>query len=134
MAFVSITRLRVRSAEFLAPFTDALPDIYAQASAADGLLASDLLADAHDTYWTKTVWSDRSAMRSYMTSGAHGAVMGDLRDWCDEAHVAHWEQDRDELPTWEEAHRRIVEEGRTSAVTHPSADHAARTVASPILS
>jgi quinol monooxygenase YgiN len=132
MAFVSITRLRVRSAEFLEPFLAALPDIYAQASEADGILASDLLADERNTFWTKTVWTDRSAMRAYMTSGAHGAVMPLLRDWCDEAHVTHWEQEHADLPTWDEAHRRIVDEGRTSAVAHPSTDHAARTVRAPV--
>jgi heme-degrading monooxygenase HmoA len=132
MAFVSITRLRVRSPEFLDPFSATVPDVYTQASTAPGNLASDLLAEANDTFWTRTVWTDRAAMRAYMTSGAHGDVMPLLRDWCDEAHVAHWEQESEELPTWQEAHRRIVAEGRTSAVAHPSPDHAARTVAPPV--
>ena len=133
MAFVSITRLRIRSPEYLEQFVAALPDVYAQAASAPGLLGTDLLPDAHDAYWTMSTWTDRAAMRAYMTSGAHGAVMPDLREWCDEAHVAHWEQEDDTLPTWQEAHRRLVEEGRTSAVLHPSVDHATRTVAAPVV-
>ena len=133
MPFVSITRLRVRSPEFIDPFSAAVPDVYAQSATAPGNLGLDLLADAHRTFWTKTVWTDRAAMRAYLTSGAHGDVMPKLREWCDEAHVAHWEQESDELPSWEEAHRRLVAEGRNSPVTHPSPDHAARTVAAPIV-
>jgi hypothetical protein len=114
-------------------FAAALPGVYAQAGDAPGILGMDVLADANDTFWTKTTWADRAAMRAYMTSGDHGTVMPLLRDWCDEAHVAHWDQDGDELPTWEEAHRRIVDEGRTSAVTHPSPDHPTRTVAAPVI-
>jgi heme-degrading monooxygenase HmoA len=133
MPFVSITRLRVRDEEYLDAFSATLPGVYAQADGAPGRLALDLLAEAHNTFWTKTVWTDRAAMRAYMTSGAHGAVMPHLREWCDEAHVAHWEQDSDELPSWDEAHRRLVAEGRNSAVTHPSTDHAARTVAPPVV-
>ena len=134
MAFVSVTRLRVRSPEYVDPFSASIPDVYAQSATAPGNLALDLLADANDTFWTRTVWADRAAMRAYMNSGAHADVMPLLREWCDEAHVAHWEQESDELPTWEEAHRRIVDVGRTSAVVHPSPDHQARTVAPPVTS
>jgi quinol monooxygenase YgiN len=133
MAFVSITRLRIRTPEFVDLFAAALPGVYAQAADAPGNLGMDLLADADDTFWTKTAWTDRAAMRSYMTTGSHGDVMPLLRDWCDEAHVAHWEQEGDELPTWEEAHRRLVAEGRVSAVAHPSPRQASRAVAPPVV-
>ena len=133
MPFVSITRLRLRGPEYLAQFADMVPGVFDQAVTAPGHLGSDLLPDARDTFWTKSVWTDRAAMRAYMTSGGHGDAMPLLREWCDEAHVAHWEQEGTDLPTWEEAHRRIVEEGRTSAVAHPSPDHASRTVAAPVV-
>jgi len=133
MAFVSITRLRIRDGEYLDEFTASLTDVYGQAEGAPGRLAVDLLPDTHNAFWTKTVWTDRAAMRAYMTSGPHGDVMPRLREWCDEAHVVHWEQESDDLPSWDEARRRLVAEGRTSAVTHPSPDHAARTVAAPVV-
>jgi len=133
MPFVSITRLRIRTPEFVDRFAEAVPGVYAQAADAPGNLAMDLLAEANATFWTRTVWTDRAAMRSYMTSGDHGDVMPLLRDWCDEAHVAHWEQEDKELPTWEEAHRRIVEEGRVSAVANPSPVQATRAVAPPVV-
>ena len=133
MPFVSITRLRIRTPELVDHFATAVPGVYAQAAEAPGNLGMDLLAEANATFWTRTVWTDRAAMRSYMTSGDHRDVMPLLRDWCDEAHVAHWEQVDGELPTWEEAHRRIVDEGRVSAVDHPSPAHASRAVAPPVV-
>src|SRR5665213_453297 len=89
MPYVSITRLRIRSDAFVEEFNAQVPIVYAQAAEAPGCVAVDLLADAHHTFWTKSVWVDRAAMRAYMTVGAHGDVMPELRTWCDEAHVAH---------------------------------------------
>jgi len=131
MPYVSITRLRIRSEEFARGFNARVPVVHVQASEAPGCLAVDLLADAHHTYWTKSVWVDRAAMRAYVTGGAHGEVMPELRTWCDEAHVAHWEQQAVDLPDWNEAYRRLVAEGRNSAVAHPSPGHAARDLAPP---
>jgi hypothetical protein len=62
-------------------------------------------------------------MRAFMTAGAHRAAMPKLLEWCDEAAVAHWTQDCDQEPAWEEAHRRMRREGRASKVNHPSEAH-----------
>src|SRR5262249_37540717 len=43
-----------------------------------------------------------------------------LLQWCDEAAVTHWLQDSLEPPSWQEVHRRLQHEGRTSKVDHPS--------------
>jgi hypothetical protein len=40
----------------------------------------------------------RGAMNGYRASGAHRATMPKLQHWCDEAAVAHWEQDAAALP------------------------------------
>jgi hypothetical protein len=133
MPFVSITRLRIRGDEQLVAFSAVLPVVFAQATDAPGRLAMDLLAESNNTFWTKTVWTDRGAMRAYMTSGSHGDVMPELHEWCDEAHVAHWEQETEELPAWDEAYRRLLAEGRNSPVAHPSPDHASRTLAPPVV-
>jgi len=133
MAFVSITRLRIRTDEFVQEFNAVVPVVYAQAAEAPGCLTVDLLAEAHHTFRTRSVWVDRAATRAYMTSGTHGGVMPELRNWCDEAHVVHWEQEAVELPAWDEAYRRLVAEGRNSSVTHPSPGHATRDLASPVV-
>jgi hypothetical protein len=60
-------------------------------------------------------------MRAFMFAPAHRRLMPKLLQWCDEAAVAHWLQDSMQPPSWQEAHRRLQQAGRTSKVDHPSA-------------
>jgi len=70
-------------------------------------------------------------MRAYVSAGPHRQSMKRLAHWCDEASVVHWEQDSLELPSWQEAHRRMQQDGRPSKVNHPSAAHLAYRIAQP---
>lgn len=120
MAFVSITRLRVRSWRFMPGFIIAALRTNAQARRAQGNLSVGVRSDARNAFWTSTVWVDEAAMRRFMTAGAHRKVMPKLIEWCDEASVVHWLQETDQAPNWTEAHRRMQEQGRPSRVAHPS--------------
>jgi heme-degrading monooxygenase HmoA len=120
MPFVSITRLRVRSWRFLPAFLVQSLRTARQAKAAPGNLAVSLLRDADLAFWTRTLWTDAAAMRAFMFSGVHRRVMPRLLEWCDEAAVAHWTQETVEPPSWQEAHRRLQQDGRRSKVSHPS--------------
>lgn len=120
MAYVSVTRLRVRSWRYLPAFLIQSFRSARQAKRTAGNIAAFVLRDANGAFWTRTVWSDEMAMRSFMRSGVHRRAMPLLPQWCDEAAVVHWIQDGVELPSWEEAHRRLQHEGRRSRVAHPS--------------
>jgi hypothetical protein len=120
MPFVSITRLRVRSWRYLPGFLIQSVRAARQAKAAVGSLAVSVLRDADRAFWTRTVWHDEGAMRSFMRSGVHRRIMARLPDWCDEAALAHWVQDANEPPSWPEAYRRLRQEGRRSRLNHPS--------------
>ena len=96
-----------------------------QAGWAEGNLASKLLGDRRNTFWTSTLWNSEAAMKKFMISGPHMKAMRKLADWCDEAAVVHWNQESGELPTWREAYLRLKNEGRRSKVNHPSAGHRA---------
>ncbi|MCJ2009387.1 DUF3291 domain-containing protein [Methylobacterium sp. J-092] len=123
MAFISITRLRIRSWRFMPPFVvDTLRSL-SQTKAAPGFIGGSLLADRKRTFWTLTLWTDQSDMRRYMISGAHRKAMPKLLGWCDEASVAHWTQEAEDIPTWDEAAERMRSEGRVSKVRHPSPQH-----------
>ena len=124
MSFVSLTRLRIRSARFVPLFGLHTMQSLRQVRQAPGFERGGLLADRSWTFWTMTAWDSQASMRAYMTSGAHKRAMPKLMHWCDEASVAHWEQERVELPNWGEADRRMRETGRPSKVLHPSAEHA----------
>ena len=131
MALISVTRLRIRSFFYLPQFFWGNELSARQLSQAPGFLGGRLLVDRHRTFWTLTAWDDQAAMRAYRNSGAHAGVMPKLLKWCDEASVAHWDQESPSLPDWPEAHRRMVSEGRASKVHNPSPNHAARAFPPP---
>jgi len=131
MAFVSVTRLRIRSLRFMPHFGLMLIGTRRQVKAAPGFLRGSLLADRRLAFWTLTVWESAQAMRDYMLGGAHRAAMPRLVEWCDEASVTHWEVEGDAIPSWPEADRRMRETGRPSKVRHPSPHHAGLTYLAP---
>ena len=131
MAFVSITRLRIRSVRFMPGFAVHTLRSLHQVRRAEGLLGGSLLADARLVFWTSTIWADQAAMRRYMTNGAHLKAMPHLLHWCDEASIVHWTTNDIHAPSWQEADRRMRSEGRPSKVRHPSADHQALRFAPP---
>jgi len=125
LIFVSLTRLRVRSVLFMPFFAMYTMGTLRQVKKAPGFLSGKLLPDRDRAFWTMTAWDGPESMRRYMTSGAHKRAMPKLMQWCDEASVAHWEQEETSLPSWEEADRRMRASGRASKVNRPSAEHAA---------
>jgi heme-degrading monooxygenase HmoA len=120
MPFVSITRLRVRRWRYLPGFLIQSIRAARQAKRAPGSLSVSVLRDADRAFWTRTMWRDEAAMRSFMRSGVHRRIMARLPEWCDEAALVHWVQDGEAAPSWTEAHRRLQEEGRRSRVNHPT--------------
>ena len=131
MWFVSVTRLRLRSSRYVIPFV-----IYAlmssrQARRSRGNLEVKFLRDTNQAFWTLTAWQKDEDMRLFMMAGSHRRAMPKLLDWCDEASVAHWTQEASELPSWDQAHRRLVEQGRPSKVRFPSSDQIARRIPEP---
>lgn len=124
MVFVSLTRLRIRSFRFMPMFALYTMRSLKQVRSSPGFQDGALLADRSWTFWTMTAWDSQQSMRDYMISGAHKAAMPKLLHWCDEASVAHWEQETTTLPSWTEADARMRTIGRVSKVRHPSPQHA----------
>jgi quinol monooxygenase YgiN len=124
MVFVSVTRLRLRSAWFLFPLAWWTNRVNKQIKAADGCLRSEVRGGLDKIFWTKSVWRDEAAMRAFMTSGTHLKAMPKLKHWCDEASAAHWTQEGERV-TWAEVEGRMAQHGWPSKVLHPSPAHAA---------
>jgi hypothetical protein len=133
MPFVSLTRLRVRAWRYLPIFLVQAFRCAWQAKSASNCLSVLVLREAHLTFWTLTVWTDSSAMKSFMLSGIHRRTMPRLLEWCDEASVADWVQESPEPPSWEEAHRRMQHDGRRSRVNHPSEAHRRFEIPAPLV-
>jgi hypothetical protein len=131
MAFISVTRLRVRSLIYLPQFFWDTFQSVRQVERSTGFLGGRLLVNAKNVFWTVTAWKDQAVMNAYRTSGAHRRAMPNLLNWCDEAAVVHWTQESSEIPFWQEVHRHMVKEGKPSKVNHPSADQASNHIPAP---
>lgn len=119
----SVTRLRLRSFIFLLPFIFNSRRIARQAENTAGNRGVRLRKTIGLTFWTLTLWDDRMTMRSFRQSGAHRSAMPKLQYWCDQAAVASWEMQGEELPDWSEGRQKLADEGRLIRVLHPSPDH-----------
>jgi heme-degrading monooxygenase HmoA len=119
MAFLVVTRLRLRDPKYLDEFVRSAFAVVDQANNSEGNLAAEVLAGANETYWTRTAWSDRHAMSDFMTSEPHLGTMGNLSMWCDEATFVDWEQNEPDLPDWQAAFNRLVRDGQGPRSTTP---------------
>lgn len=131
--FTSVTRLRVRSLRYLPAFAWQTFLSQRQAGRSPGFLGGRLLLDAHRTFWTLTAWESERAMKAFRGTAPHAKVMPRLVEWCDEASYAHWIPNGSSVPSWAEAYKHLVAEGRLSRVAHPSPAHDARQFGKPRL-
>jgi Domain of unknown function (DUF3291) len=131
MVLISATRLRVRSLFYLPQFSWATLLSARQLTHAAGFLGGRLLIDRYRNFWTLTAWEDETAMRRFRNDGVHRKVMPKLLQWCDEATLVHWHQETPTLPDWQEAHQRMISEGKLSKVNHPSPNHATKDFPEP---
>ena len=120
MPTVSVTRLRVKSWRFLPNFLFHAIRSALQVKKASGVQSATLLREDWRTYWTRTIWTDDAAMKKFIVSGNHRVAMPALLYICDEASVGRWDQDDSTLPSWDEVHRRMQQEGRPSKVNNPT--------------
>jgi hypothetical protein len=131
MTFISVTRLRIRSIRFLPGFLYYALRSTRQARQTPGNVEVRTRNDANLTFWTATAWKDEASMRAFMMSGPHRKAMSKLIHWCCEASIVHWTQEASALPDWQEAHRRMLAEGRPSKVNHPTSDQLAFRIPPP---
>jgi hypothetical protein len=129
---VSITRLRVRSIWFLPLFGLHATRSATQAMKSEGIVNFDTRVEDPFTHWTKTVWKDEPAMKSFRNSGAHQLAMRILARICSEASYVRWQQENPDVPTWEDAHKALLESGRQSKLKNPSLFHLAGNTAPPL--
>lgn len=132
MHFVSITRLRLRSWRFLPGFIVDAVRSQMQAQKSEGCSHAQTRRTAGNAFWTITVWSDDAAMKRFRNSGVHQRAMRTLSEICDEASYGHWTQESKDPPSWDQAHARLLAEGKLSKVKHPSARHSAGQTAEPL--
>ncbi len=122
MMFISVTRLRLRSTWFLPPFIYFVVLSMRQARQTSGCLGVRGRKTRGLSFWTLTLWESEAAMKTFRMQSSHRQAMPKLSHWSDEASVAHWVQETQEYPTWQQAVDRLLAVGHLSKVSHPSED------------
>jgi hypothetical protein len=125
MAFVSVTRLRIRSLWYVLPFSIASRRSRRQLRQAPGFLEGRLTIEFPRAFWTMTIWKSQEDMRRFRNAPPHLEAMRHLPKWCDEASYVHWEQRDPQLPPIDDAYHVLRKQGTTSKVNHPTAAHSA---------
>jgi hypothetical protein len=73
-----VTRLRLRDPALLDEFFTAAVTVLEQAKNSHGNLGADVLADAHNTWWTLTAWQERDSIQAFMGTEPHLSTMACL--------------------------------------------------------
>jgi quinol monooxygenase YgiN len=134
MPVIVITRLRLRDPAFFDEFFANAVAVVEQAQATEGNLSADVLAEANNTYWTRTAWQGRAAMDSFVGTEPHLSTMNRIDDWCDEATFVDWEQPGSDAPDWPDGYRRLVADGQVAGLTHGTDAHHTRDFPAPVVS
>jgi heme-degrading monooxygenase HmoA len=132
MPVIVVTRLRVKDPELTDAFFTTAVALLEQARASEGILGSDVLADANNAWWTVTGWQTRQAIQDYVHRDPHLSAMNHLDEWCDEASFVDWEQDGTVLPSWQTAYQHLVDAGTSASLSDASPANATRRFPAPV--
>jgi hypothetical protein len=134
VAVIVVTRLRLRDPAFFDEFFASAVAVVEQAQGSDGNLGADVLAEADNTYWTRTAWQGRDLMNAFVGGEPHLHTMSRIDAWCDEAAFVEWEQEGEDLPDWQQGYRRLIADGLGPSLTHATEAHHTRDFPAPVLS
>lgn len=134
MPVIVVTRLRLRDPAVFDEFFSHAAAVAEQAQNSPGNLGADVLAEANNTYWTRTAWQERNLMNAFVGSEPHLGTMDRIADWCDEATFVDWEQASADLPDWQDGYRRLVADGQAASLTRATQAHHTRDFPAPALS
>lgn len=124
MPIVVATRMVPSKIRYVPPFVFGSLRAAVQARRSPGFRCGALRMERGPAFWTLTVWEDGRAMASYRDSGAHGALVPNMARWAKEAAFTAWKADTTDLPSWSQAHSRLVERANFSDLLAPNEAHA----------
>ncbi len=131
MAYLSMTRLKLKSPLYLIPFWFHTQRVVKQMKASEGFLKGKLLVTHNLSMWTMTLWVSEEALHNFYLSGAHRLVMKKLSEFSSEAIAGHQEVESNELPSWEYVRNELCLIGYLGKLKEPSTNHKNRIILSP---
>jgi heme-degrading monooxygenase HmoA len=133
MPVIVVTRLRLKDPALFDEFFASAVAVVEQAQGSEGNLGADVLAEANNTYWTRTAWQGRDSMNAFVGSEPHLRTMNRIDDWCDEATFVDWEQASTDLPDWQDGYERLVATGQAASLTSSTHAHQTRDFPTPVV-
>ncbi len=130
MAFVALTRVRLRSPHLVLPFMLHTGRALRFLRHAPGWVVTQTRKTRGPTFWFMTVWESPADQRAHRGMGAPLVDLVKFRHWCEEIATAAWTQPSTALPSWEEAEERLRGSARLHRVEHPSPTHRAWIISS----
>ena len=76
MPVIVVTRLRLKEPTLFNEFFASAVAVVEQAQNSEGNLGADVLAEANNTYWTRTAWRERESMNAFVGSEPASAHHG----------------------------------------------------------
>ena len=134
MPVIVVTRLRLKDPALFDEFFASAVAVVEQAQGSEGNLGADVLAEANNTYWTRTAWQGRDSMNAFVGSEPHLHTMNRIDAWCDEATFVDWEQASADLPDWQDSYRRLIATGQAASLTSSTHAHQTRGFPAPVVS
>ena len=134
MPVIVVTRLRLKEPAVFDEFFASAVAVVEQAQNSEGNLGADVLAEANNTYWTRTAWEGHDSMNAFVGGPPHLQTMSRIDEWCDEATFVEWEQADAALPDWQDSYGRLVASGQGATLTHATEAHHSRQFPAPVLS
>lgn len=126
--FVSVTRLKVRRVWLLPAFFWLTFRVARVSARAPGYLQGRLRTDKGWVFYTVTAWSDVRAMGKFLAGSAHQRASAWFAAHCSEGVVTNFQHAGEVLPSWDEVHAHLRDNGRFPAVDEPTLDHSAKRV------
>jgi len=133
MPVIVVTRLRLKDPALFDEFFASAVAVVEQAQSSAGNLGADVLAEANNTYWTRTAWQERDSMNAFVGSEPHLRTMSRIDKWCDEATFVDWEQATADLPDWQDGYKRLVAAGQATTLSDATDAHHSRDFPAPVV-
>lgn len=123
MAYLSMTRLKLKSVIYLLPFSIQNEQVIRQLRTSHGFLKGKELATPSLSMWTATLWNSLEDLRAFYLSGSHKEAMKNINQWSSEAVSGHQEVDSNELPDWDNIRLQLLNVGHFANLKEPSFAH-----------
>lgn len=131
MAYLSLTRLRLKHVGYLIPYLIDSAKIVREIIHSDGFIAGKVLAAPNLSMWTATLWSSKQASKAFHTKGSHGKIMSRFSSISTEAANVSVETSYARLPRWDYIAKLLTESGKFHQLESPSSDHKIKIVRIP---